>query len=129
KLLKPGPNAVGFDYFFGIPASLDMPPYVYVENEKVTAAPTEMIKASQNIREGGPGFWRAGPIAPGFAHVEVMPTLTKKVVDLIRKQSPEKPFFLYFPMTAPHMPELPSKGFRGKSQAGPYGDFVMQLDD
>jgi arylsulfatase A-like enzyme len=28
RALKPGPNAVGFDYFYGIPASLDMPPYV-----------------------------------------------------------------------------------------------------
>src|SRR2546423_5932958 len=34
--LAPGPNSVGFDYFYGISASLDMPPYVYIENDKVT---------------------------------------------------------------------------------------------
>src|ERR1043165_4696534 len=68
KLLKPGPNAVGFDYFFGIPASLDMTPYVYIENEKVVEAPTGMIEASEQVRKGGKGFWRAGPIAPGFKH-------------------------------------------------------------
>jgi arylsulfatase A-like enzyme len=28
KKLTPGPNRHGFDYFFGIPASLDMPPYL-----------------------------------------------------------------------------------------------------
>jgi arylsulfatase A-like enzyme len=65
KPLRPGPNAVGFDYFFGIPASLDMPPYVFVENEAVTASPTGTIAASEMRRKGGNGFWRAGAIAPG----------------------------------------------------------------
>ncbi len=46
KPLRPGPNSVGFDYFFGIPASLDMPPYVFVENEGVAEAPTQTIAAS-----------------------------------------------------------------------------------
>ncbi|MDX1740316.1 MAG: sulfatase-like hydrolase/transferase, partial [Rhodothermales bacterium] len=62
--LRPGPNALGFDYFFGIPASLDFEPYVYVENEWVVAQPTDTIGASRMRREGGQGFWRAGRIAP-----------------------------------------------------------------
>lgn len=37
-----GPVTRGFDYFFGIPASLDMPPYVYIENDRVTAQPTDL---------------------------------------------------------------------------------------
>jgi len=127
--LKMGPNSVGFDYFFGIPASLDMPPYVFVENEAVTAAPTEKIDASVMRRKGGGGFWRAGAIAPGFKHEEVLPRCTEKAIDFLKKQRADKPFFLYFPMNAPHTPWMPTKEFRGKSAVDYYGDFVMQVDD
>jgi arylsulfatase A len=129
KPLRPGPNDAGFDYFFGIPASLDMEPYVYVENDRVVAAPTGQIGASEMRRYGGGGFWRAGPIAPGFTHEGVMPTLADKALSFIRKQSPGKPFFLYFPLTAPHTPWMPTKEFRGKSGADYYGDFTAQVDD
>lgn len=128
KPLRPGPNAVGFDYFFGIPASLDMPPYVFVENDAVTVAPSETIAASEMRRKGGNGFWRAGAIAPGFRHADVLPTLTEKAVGYLRKQSAEKPFFLYLALTAPHTPWMPTDDFRGKSGAGYYGDFVAQVD-
>ncbi len=61
KPLRPGPCSVGFDSYFGIPASLDMPPYVFIENEGVTEAPTATIEASAMRRRGGDGFWRAAP--------------------------------------------------------------------
>ena len=128
KPLRPGPNAVGFDYFFGIPASLDMPPYVFVENERVTAAPTATIEASEMRRKGGNGFWRAGAIAPGFKHVDVLPKLTEQAVGFLQKQTQDKPFFLYLPLSAPHTPWMPTDEFRGKSGAGYYGDFVAQVD-
>jgi arylsulfatase A-like enzyme len=126
--LKPGPGSVGFDYFFGIPASLDMPPYVFVENDRVTAAPTEKIGDSAMRRTGGNGFWRGGAIAPGFTHEGVLPRLTEKAVEFLGQQSREQPFFLYLPLTAPHMPWMPTKEFRGKSGADWYGDFVVQVD-
>jgi arylsulfatase A-like enzyme len=129
KPLKPGPNVVGFDYFFGIPASLDMPPYVFVENEGVTQAPTATVAASEMRRKGGNGFWRAGAIAPDFRHVDVLPKLTEKAVAFIQKQSGEEPFFLYLPLNAPHTPWMPTDEFRGKSGAGYYGDFVAHVDD
>jgi arylsulfatase A len=128
KAVRPGPNTVGFDYFFGIPASLDMPPYVYVENEAVTEKASATIAASEDQRKGGKGFWRGGAIAPGFKHAEVLPLTTDKAAAFIRKQSADKPFFLYFALTAPHTPWLPVKEFEGKSGAGPYGDFVAQVD-
>jgi arylsulfatase A-like enzyme len=128
KPLRPGPNACGFDSFFGIPASLDMPPYVFVENEGVTAAPTGQIAASEMRRRGGNGFWRAGAIAPGFTHEGVLPKLADKAVEFLRQQSPDRPFFLYFPLTAPHTPWMPTRDFTGKSGAGYYGDFVVQVD-
>lgn len=125
KPLTPGPNDHGFDYYFGIPASLDMEPYVYVENDRVVAQPTETIEGKPM-----PKFWRSGPIAPGFTHEGVLPEITKKAVAFIETQAKtgDAPFFLYFPMTAPHTPWVPTAEFSGKSKAGEYGDFVAQVD-
>jgi arylsulfatase A-like enzyme len=129
--LRPGPLDFGFDYFFGIPASLDMAPYVFVENDRATEPPTETIAASKSQREGGQGFWRGGGIAPGFKHEDVLPEITEKALAFIERQAnaaAPRPFFLYFPLTGPHTPWMPIAEFRGKSQAGPYGDFVAQVD-
>ncbi|MDX1283874.1 MAG: arylsulfatase [Draconibacterium sp.] len=113
-----GPNSVGFDYFFGIPASLDMPPYLYVENQFPQGVPTEITN------EGG----RTGLTVPGFKAKDVMPDFTDKAVEFINQQIPGKPFFLYFPWAAPHTPVVPNDEFLGKSQAGEYGDFVVECD-
>ncbi|MBN1342099.1 MAG: arylsulfatase [Phycisphaerae bacterium] len=131
KPLRPGPTTVGFDYFFGIPASLDMPPYVFIENDRPVEPASEQIHASEHRRKGGGGFWRKGDIAPGFKHADVLPTLTRKAIEYVEtraKESPGKPFFLYLPLTAPHTPWLPTEEFRGRSKAGYYGDFVAQVD-
>jgi arylsulfatase A-like enzyme len=79
-------------------------------------------------RYGGDGFWRAGAIAPHFKHGEVLPKLTEKSVDYLQQQAKDKPFFLYLALTAPHTPWMPTDAFRGKSGAGYYGDFVVQVD-
>ncbi len=128
KPLRPGPCSVGFDSFFGIPASLDMPPYVYIDNEGMAEAPTETIKDSAMRRKGGNGFWRGGPIAPHFKHVDVLPAITEKAIGFVGKQSADQPFFLYLALTAPHTPWMPTEAFRDKSKAGYYGDFVAQVD-
>jgi len=119
KPLLSGPNTVGFDYFYGIPASLDMPPYLYVENQYPEGIPTEITN------EGG----RTGITVPGFKAKNVMPDLTQKAVDFIKQQTPGKPFFLYFPWAAPHTPVVPNDEFLGKSKAGIYGDFVAECDE
>src|SRR6266498_2664113 len=128
KPLTPGPTTVGFDYFFGIPSSLDFPPYVYVENEAVTEAPSGAIAGSKSQREGGAGFWRGGAIAPSLKHADVLGTLTDKAVAFIERQTKAQPFFLYVPLSAPHTPWLPLNEWHGKSGAGAYGDFVVQTD-
>ena len=129
--LRPGPLAVGFGSYFGIPASLDMPPYLFFRDERPVEAPTKMIEASKPRRAGGAGFWRAGPIAPHFRHEDVLPRLADEAVSVLERhagKSAGKPFFLYLALTAPHTPWLPTAGFRGKSKAGPYGDFTVQVD-
>ena len=56
-------------------------------------------------------------------------TLTKKAVSFIEETAADKqPFFLYYPVTGPHTPIAPNKAFTGKSQAGKYGDFVVECD-
>ncbi len=128
--LRPGPADKGFDSYFGIPASLDMPPYLYFENDRVVEQPT-----ATTPNTGGPdpsgAYWRGGPIAPGFRMEEVLPTLTGKSVECIQAAGAQtkQPFFHYFAMTGPHTPWMPTAGFRGKSEAGEYGDFVVQVDD
>ncbi len=120
-----GPTAFGFDAFFGISASLDMPPYVYVENDRVTARP-DQFTAGRRDKE----FWRQGPIAPDFDHEQVLPTLTEKALAYLHDfAQQDAPFFLYFPLPAPHTPILPTAEFRGLSGTNAYGDFCLQVDD
>lgn len=113
-----GPNAQGFDYFFGIPASLDMPPYVYIENDAVTQIPT-VEKA----------FHRKGPAGEDFEAVNCLGDFAAKSRAYIKERAAsDKPFFLYLPLTSPHTPIVPSKNWKGKSPIGPYGDFLMETD-
>ena len=124
--IQNGPCALGFDHFFGTTSSPDMAPYVYIEDDRVTRAPTGNLEP-----RGGLRYWRAGPIAPDFVHVEVLPKITKKSVEFIDNPAPRnenKPFFLYIGLSAPHTPVVPAAEFLGKSNAGPYGDFVYQVD-
>ncbi|HBL48265.1 MAG TPA: sulfatase, partial [Planctomycetaceae bacterium] len=122
-----GPLANGFDYYFGISASLNMSPFCFIRNDRPVILPTipseriqtEFLSVDQGMR------------SPDFTIRSVMPTLTGEAVQFIErqaKQSPERPFFLYFPLTAPHLPLVPNDEFKGKSAAGEYGDFVLEVD-
>ncbi len=125
KTVLSGPVTNGFDYFYGITASLDIPPYVYIENEKVTDT---NVKYTENKDKYG--WWRKGLTGSDFSHEQVLPHLTQKAVNFINTHAEdESPFFLYFPMPAPHTPILPTKEFQGKSGTNPYGDFVLEVDD
>ncbi|MDG1357537.1 MAG: arylsulfatase [Akkermansiaceae bacterium] len=116
--IKNGPNAIGFDYYYGISASLDMPPYIWIENERFVG---ECTTEKQ--------FLRKGLAHADFEAVDVLPILTEKAVAYIKQEAQgEKPFFLYMPLASPHTPIVPSKNFRGKSPLGSYGDFVMETD-
>lgn len=74
-------------------------------------------------------MWREGAIAPGFRHIDVLPTLSRKAVEYIAAQKEGQPFFLYLPLTSPHTPWMPDASAEGRSGAGFYGDFVVQTDD
>lgn len=125
KPTQNGPNSHGFDYSYCIIGSLDMNPYAYVENGRCTTVPVDTCPAEKGVR-----FYRAGMVAPDFKHEEVLPKFTEKAVGYINQHAnKDKPFFLYFPLPAPHTPVLPTGNFEGKSQLSPYGDFVLMVDD
>ena len=119
--IEDGPTAVGFDTYFGISASLDMPPYVFIENDHCRNLPT--VEKT---------WIRKGLAAPDFEAIDVLPALEAEAVATIDRRADDAraghPFFLYLPLTAPHTPILPTADFRGKSGVNDYGDFVMQVD-
>lgn len=123
--LNPSPLDFGFDEFFGIPASLDMPPYLWVQNRRAVELPTSTIADNGEVKRGP--FWRGGPIAPGFKMDDVVPEITNRACRFIRDNAGQ-PFLAYVPIPAPHTPWVPARTFRGKSAAGLYGDFVEQTD-
>lgn len=118
------PNDVGFDYSLVIPASLDFPPYVYVEDHEITGIPNRNHPGSKF-----PVFLRAGELGSDFSPVDCLDELTERAAEYIHEQAKtDEPFFLYFPLTAPHKPVLPHPRFHGITKLGPYGDFVVQVD-
>lgn len=129
KPLKVSPNDYGFDYFFGTAASLDQPPYVYIENRDVLAVPDHVTGVFPLDRTGATQqeLWQRGPAAPDHDFERVIEDMNDKVLELIDEHSDE-PFFLYYPTHAVHGPLLPPEGFRGKSGLNVYGDMVLYLD-
>lgn len=118
------PNTNGFDYSYVIPASLDIPPYVYVENGSVTAQPNRMTEDTTKF-----GWWRLGPTGSDFTHQNVLQRFADKTIEYIEQQTNKQPFFLYLPLAAPHTPILPSEKWKGKSGLNDYADFVLMVDD
>ena len=119
--IEKSPIVNGFDYYYGISASLHMAPYIYIENDRFTQLP------DHETEDTGKRFFRRGPTAPDFVHEDVLPHLTDKVLETIDAYR-DDPFFIYFPMPAPHTPILPSAEFLGKSGTNEYGDFVLMVD-
>jgi arylsulfatase A-like enzyme len=127
-----GPNSVGFDNYYGIAASLDMVPYTFIENDRVTALPTEDRDFLMMHGRDQGGKTRKGPTAPEFDAADVLPALARKSCEFIERCAADaradKPFFLYLPLASPHTPILPTPAWQGKSGINPYADFVMQTD-
>jgi len=98
-----------------------MPPYVFIENDRATEIPTVEKK-----------WIRQGPAGKEFEAIDVLPRITEKALGYISQRAAAskagKPFFLYFPLNAPHTPILPTGEWQLKSGLNAYGDFVMQVD-
>ena len=124
-----GPPQNGFDYSFILPSSLDIPPYLYLENNKFIKPVNNYTDGNKPNHDSSGAFWRAGPMAEDFEIDQVLPTFFDKSKEYIKRvQKEDKPFFLYLPLPGPHTPWLPLDSFRDTSEAGEYGDFVKMID-
>ncbi len=147
-----GPIDHGFDYFFGIPASMNYGILTYLEDDRVLDPPVLWTKKKavndprsfqDNVQ---PADYRMTPpyndqsgegsgwieVAPSFNDELVLETFAEKAVNFINEVSGKskdgKPFFLYLPLTSPHLPHCTHSDFRGKTNCGNYGDFMMETD-
>ncbi|MBU2975659.1 sulfatase family protein [Zobellia sp. B3R18] len=153
KPFTDGPIEKGFDYYFGIPASMNYGVLTYLENDKVLDPPVLWTKkkADKNSRTFSdtinPKGYRMTPpyrstrkegtsgwveVAPSFNDELVLKTFADKAVDYISESAVEaksgKPFFLYLPLTSPHLPHCTHPDFQGRSNCGNYGDFMEETD-
>ena len=132
--LKPGPLEVGFDYYFGTPRTHNEPPFVFVEGHQVVGIDKNdpLVMVPQDKTPKGEGWGHGLSKGAKAAHAarpedQIDIILTQKAVGFIESNK-EKPFFLYLPFLAPHVPLSPSARFRGTSKTGVYGDYIQELD-
>jgi arylsulfatase A-like enzyme len=154
--IRPGPQDIGFDYCFLIPATGDRVPCVFVENRRVVGLdPADPIQVSYAKPVGDDPTGRDHPellkmhpshghdqtIVNGISRIGYMTggksarwvdentadTITAKAVQFIEQHKAE-PFFLYFSTHDVHVPRVPHPRFAGKSGMGPRGDAILQLD-
>ncbi|MDD7984155.1 arylsulfatase [Lentisphaera marina] len=152
KPITHGPLDLGFDYWYGPAASWDMAPYAFMKNRMISSQnliptnpktehyprPQEYLDAKANgltgkelndiMKKYPKAAWRKGLMQEGMKATDAMPLITEGAVEYIKDQSTDQAFFLYMPLTAPHTPVTPSERWRGKSGAGSYGDFVLEVD-
>ena len=132
RRIEGGPVDHGFDRFFGTACcpTTDWL-YAFIENDRVPVPPTGVIEKSELPNHPYAGDCRPGLIAPDFAMEEVDLVFLKKSLEFLEqhvRQSPGKPFFLFHSAQAVHLPSFAAPQFKGKSGAGPHGDFIHQLD-
>ena len=125
KPIADSPITRGFHEYFGVSASLDMAPYVWIENDHFSKPPT-----IQQAAVKFPGFVRRGPRSDDLEFDDALDVLAQRAAGFFQRMAEEKKtFFLYLPLTGPHKPVTPHPRFKGKTSLGPYGDFVMNVDD
>ena len=124
KAISHGPTDLGFDYFFGTSGcTTDDPPLCFIENDRTVGIP-DRYAAEDPADEG-----RLLMSVKGWRHEEADFEFMNKALGFTENSSKkDKPFFVYLPLSVPHIPWLPHEDFKGKSGAGPRGDQVLMAD-
>ncbi len=138
----------GFEYFYGIPASLNYGVLAWFEGRYAKTPPTVFTNKKKNARASD---YRIKPpyqttpqetrkllgrngmeVAPDFIDNQCLTRFTDKAIDWMQQRATDskngKPFFLYLPYTSPHYPICPLPEFHGKGNCGAYGEFVIETD-
>jgi len=139
--LRPGPLETGFDEFFGIPATNDRIPTVFVRDHRVVGLdPADPIRVSYDKDEAkseGLSSWAAGRDRIGWgkggkaawwSDADIAETHTGETLKFIERNK-NKPFFLYFAPHDVHAPKIPQKRFAGASGISERADMLLGLDD
>lgn len=128
KPIAGGPTDRGFDYYFGVDLP-NLPPFTFIENDRVAPLPTEKFVPDPCEGIVLPKAFAGAPAAPDWRMQDILPEITRRAVRYVQDRAKEEqPFFLYFALTSPHEPIVPSKDFQGKSGIAPIADFVMETD-
>ncbi|MCA9127889.1 MAG: arylsulfatase [Planctomycetales bacterium] len=138
----------GFDYFFGIPASMNYGVLAWFEGRYAKLPPTLYTAKKPNDRHVDyrimPPYQNSPQetaevlgtkgmeVAADFVDNQCLTRFTDKAIQWMQErltsQHNGNPFFLYLPFTAPHYPVCPLPEFWGQGQAGGYGEFVLETD-
>ncbi|MFT5106159.1 MAG: arylsulfatase A [Pseudoalteromonas tetraodonis] len=127
-----GPIHRGFDHFYGTvccPTTDWL--YAYVDGDRIPIQPTGIIDKTHLPKHPYSRDNRAGMIAPNFDVEEVDLVFLEKSQAFLKSHvgdKPDQPFFLFHSMQAVHLPSFPADQFKGKTEAGPHGDFIHQMD-
>lgn len=132
RRIEGGPVDHGFERFFGTACcpTTDWL-YAFIDGDRVPVPPDAPLDRSKLPRHPYADDCRAGLIATDFPMEEVDFVFLKKSRAFLEehaRSAPKKPFFLYHATQGVHLPSFASTRFQGKSQAGPHGDFILQLD-
>jgi len=132
----------GFDYYWGIPASMnygvlawfdgrfpETPPTLFTRKK-----PNKMALSDYRIKppyEAAATAPRDLEVASDFVDSACLTRFTNQAIAWLtshQQQQPDTPFFLYLPFTSPHKPVIPLPQFRGQGKAGAYGEFMIETD-
>lgn len=127
-----GPLDCGFDQFYGTACcpTTDWL-YAYIDGKRIPVPPKDKLDKSTLPSHPYSKDNRQGWVAPDFDLEEVDMKFLEKSQQFLRqhhRDSPEKPFFLFHSTQAVHLPSFPGQSFKGKTDSGPHGDFIFELD-
>jgi len=127
-----GPIDCGFDHFFGTACcpTTDWL-YAYIDGKTIPNPPTGVLDQTALPKHPYADDNRPGMVADDFDLEEVDIRFLEKSQQFLKDhvaKTPTKPFFLFHSTQAVHLPSFPGKAFKGKTQSGPHGDFIFELD-
>jgi arylsulfatase A-like enzyme len=132
--LKYTPVDQGFDYYFGTSGcTSDDSPFAFIENRQVQGLPLIPeydlhVVGDFNITTKEK-YNKDVLVAQGWAHEKADTIFTNRAIDFMEEQvAKNKPFFVYLPLSLPHIPWLPADFVKGSTGAGSRGDLVALAD-